>query len=559
MLFDNTPKGVDLAIILLRNIDDTWFVTSHVYLSVYFGIHDLYDESMNIAVHGINEGQISSLDSFVVGVAPTFWTHVPLFIQHIKSHLHVIDGLQSFALNVKHQHHDGESSKNYLFTSPSLSLSLLDGQKMIPVSKCYLVGTIVYAERKSNGSNLYILDDGTGLIDVLHYSDGDLYTLPSLSGHRDNIGRNLFEPGDMVRIFGRIQCRAAALSSESIGAVGGGNKIKQFIPASDITREIHASLIVPLATEAVNRSRALPNSIDHECEHWTNCVNFWQMGRTDASSSSSTSDLPLLNNSQDVLPLLGADLVKQIVERNSVVSTLAVLGTNDELTQAWRLFGTQCQCTNTAVKRELLYCHCIATRLDNPTIDPNLAYRDALLTKLLDSEATLVSDLTPPKSVDDIFNDIINEVEEDQNSHQFKFKYSSIVADDELNQIAMREFSNSSINHSTCAKSDNNGDTNKSIQSNFVNVQELLRRTVRALRKDGILYLVDADADTYLLMSRSRVLEPYLRTKLALQKMSTERRTRYYDGSSRFPYIKSVPRSRLEFVRRCLLADTEYK
>ena len=508
----------------------------------------------------INEGHISSLDSFVVGVAPTFWTHVPLFIQHIKSYLHVIDGIQTFTLSVGHHHqYDGDSNINRLSTSPSLSSSLLDGLKMIPISKCYLVGTIVYAERKSNGANQYILDDGTGLIDILHYSDGDLYSLPSLSGHQDNnIGRNLFGPGDMVRIFGRIQCRAAALSSQFDGAVKKGNKIKQFISASDITREIHATLIVPLATEAMNRSRALPNSIDHECEHWMNCVNFWQMGWMDDSVSSSTSDLPLLNNSKDVLPLLGAGLVKQIVERNAVVSTLAVFGTNDELTQAWRLFGTQCQCTNTALKRELLYCHCIATRLDNPTIDPNLAYRDALLTKLLDSEATLVSDLPPPKSVDDIFNDIINEFEEDQNSYQFKFKYSSIVADDELNQIAMREISNSSINHSTCVKSDKSGDTNKSIQSHFVNVQELIRRTVRALRKDGILYLIDADADTYLFMSRTRVLEPYLRTKLALQKMSAERRARYFEGSSRFPYIKSVPRSRLEFVRRCLLADTEY-
>ena len=371
---------------------------------------------MNTAAQHINDEQVSSLDSFVAGLAPTFWAHIPLLIGNVKSHLHVIDGIQCFVIKdgKRHDHHQEELDAYDIFSSQLLlSPSFPDAQKMIPVSKCHLVGTIVNAERKSNCSNMYILDDGTGLIDILHYSDGDLYSLPTLTGYQlNNVGSNLFEPGDMVRIFGRIQCRVASLPSQSNSGVLDGNKTRQFIPASNVTREILASLIVPLATASINHSRARPNSIDHECEHWKDCAMFLQTGSTDENSS--TSGLPFLNNAKDILSLLGSDFINQIIERNSVISSLSIHDANDDMTQAWRIFGTQCQCTNTSLKRDLLYCHCIATRLDNATIDPNLVYRDALLTTLIEAEALFASRLPPPKSVNDIWNDFINEVEDDQ-------------------------------------------------------------------------------------------------------------------------------------------------
>lgn len=511
---------------------------------------------MNAAAQLNNDAQISSLDSFVAGLAPTFWAHIPLLIGHIKTHLHLIDGIQCFLMNVKRHHCHHEELDGYnIFSSQLLSSSFPDAQKIIPISKCHLVGTIVNAERKSHGSNMYILDDGTGLIDILHYSDGDLYSLPSLTGNQvDNIGSNHFEPGDMVRIFGRIQCRVATLPSESNndGALD-GNKIRHFIPASNVTREILASLIVPLSTASIYRSRARPNSIDHECEHWKDCAKFLRTGSL--NDNSNTSELPLLNNAKDVLPLLGSDLVNQVIERNSVISSHSIDDPCDDMAQAWRIFGTQCQCTNTALKRDLLYCHCTATRLDNATIDPNLVYRDALLNNLLEAEALFASSLPPPKSVNEIWNDIINEVENEQNCHHFHFQYRTITTDDRLNQIAYEEIKRSSMNDSTSRNNGSGGNVNESNPINFRNVQELIRGTVRALRKDGILYLIDAGTDTYLLISRTGVLEPYIRTKLALQKLSAERRTRYDEAASRFPYIKSVPRSRLEFVRRRVIAS----
>eukprot|EP00531_Pseudo-nitzschia_arenysensis_P019755 CAMPEP_0116123018 /NCGR_PEP_ID=MMETSP0329-20121206/4524_1 /TAXON_ID=697910 /ORGANISM="Pseudo-nitzschia arenysensis, Strain B593" /LENGTH=131 /DNA_ID=CAMNT_0003616905 /DNA_START=190 /DNA_END=582 /DNA_ORIENTATION=+ len=50
-----------------------------------------------------------------------------------------------------------------------------------PVSKCLLVGHIVYAAERKGGSKVYILDDGTGMIDCVHWSTDveDPYHLPS--------------------------------------------------------------------------------------------------------------------------------------------------------------------------------------------------------------------------------------------------------------------------------------------------------------------------------------------------------------------------------------------
>jgi hypothetical protein len=59
----------------------------------------------------------------------------------------------------------------------------------------------------------------------------------------------------------------------------------------------------------------------------------------------------------------------------------------------------------------------------------------------------------------------------------------------------------------------------------------LTRKTFRALRQDGILYLIDANTDTYLLLSR-RVLEPFARVR------------------DRPDLLAKVPQARLDFIRR---------
>jgi hypothetical protein len=502
-----------------------------------------------------NKWEIKCLDSFVIGLSPTFWAYVPLMIAHITRQLHLVDGTQCFIINVPESSTNHQVFDSYdIFSSMSSSISA--PQKAIPISKCHIVGSIVSADRKANGCIMFVLDDGTGLIDVVHYSDGDSYSLPSLSKPIDYDGGtsiSLIEPGNMVRIFGRIHCKVAPGAPKPKTDPSRTSRLCQIVSANSITYEIYASLILPLGTIPTSRtcSRNCPNSVDQEADHWLNCLRFFHGDVTGVNQNGRNAELPCLNNAFDVLPLLGSCHFNQVVERSSALLSLASTAENYFESHSWRLFGTQCQCRNVALKRDLLYCRCIATRLDNPTMDTTFRYRDGILMKLLKAEAAFASALRPPKSTDEIWNDIINNVEVDQCHLHFRFQYNSVASDNELNQIAREEICKST------SSGDDIGMCNKLNQDSSRSVQELVRGTVRALRKDGILYLEDSKTDTYILISRIGVLEPYIRTKLALQKLSPEARARYYEAKPRFEYIKSVPRSRLEFLRRGLTAAAE--
>lgn len=70
----------------------------------------------------------------------------------------------------------------------------------------------------------------------------------------------------------------------------------------------------------------------------------------------------------------------------------------------------------------------------------------------------------------------------------------------------------------------------KAIAQQFKANPRLVRNTFRSLRQDGILYLLDATSDTYLLISR-RVLAPFV-------------------GRERPEYLAKVPQVRLDYLRR---------
>ena len=57
----------------------------------------------------------------------------------------------------------------------------------VPISKCSLVGAIVSAEIRSDGSRLYVLDDGTGLMDCVDWSCS--YT----TIHGNRLQNNIFQ------------------------------------------------------------------------------------------------------------------------------------------------------------------------------------------------------------------------------------------------------------------------------------------------------------------------------------------------------------------------------
>jgi hypothetical protein len=82
-------------------------------------------------------------EPFLAGLPPTFWSNVPLLVAQIHG-LKLINGI------------------NYMIKT------LSDGkQKLIPLSRCNLIGLIIAIEPKADKNVVYVIDDGTALIDVL--------------------------------------------------------------------------------------------------------------------------------------------------------------------------------------------------------------------------------------------------------------------------------------------------------------------------------------------------------------------------------------------------------
>jgi hypothetical protein len=445
-------------------------------------------------------------ETFLVGISPTFWAHVPMLIRQVQQDLQLIDGVHCLLVMPYHHHPTT--------TSESAAAAAAVVPKVIPITKCKLLGCIVYAEYKASGCIIYVIDDGTGLVDCLYWdnNEGNDYDgLPSLTGRSDS---RMLQPGVMVAVMGRIQCVAVDEMAETTVHVQAAGGIKSCRIRAAV-REIHASSVEPITTFT---SRATPFSMDHESRHWQDCIRIQQqLVYAAATTPFPTSSSGAMLNALDVLQVLGPDISAQVVDQTNLPAA-------DDTVGAWRLFGTHCKCLNTVVKRDLLYCHCIATP---DKMDPEFRYRDRLLEKLLQAE---LQQQQQPQSDSD-------EQGTYEHNHHFCFQYRMIISDDELNQIAAEQ-----IRKSTNVGSSYPGQ-----------VQQLVRNIFRALRKDGILHLLDAESDTYLLLSRQGVLEPYIRRSLACPDAAA--RTRFH--AARPSYLDAVSRARMQLVRRSLALDNK--
>jgi hypothetical protein len=294
-----------------------------------------------------------------------------------------------------------------------------------------LVGWIVSADHKGE-CHYYVVDDGTGLMDVLHFTE-DEEVLPPLLLSDAAVHPNYYSVGDVVSIFGKIMY------------VGG--KV-----------EIRASTIL----------EATPMD---EMRHWQECCH--------AAAQQ-------LSNPLDIIAQLGTSIGDQI--RN-----LANLPATDDSIGLWRLFGTSCRCPSDAIKDDLLYCKCIAT-VD--PLDPDLTYRWTLLERLLVLQ------------------------EHQPSNAPLQFPYHTVAEDATLS-------------------------TGCDASATAVTTSRMVRNAFRILRQEGILYLYDNDNDTYVLISRSRVLEPFVRKTL----------TKF--ASQRPAFLEHVPSARLQIVRRSILKSDE--
>lgn len=414
--------------------------------------------------------KLSGAEHFLIGISPQYWSHTPMSIASLHQ-LGLVDGIDCIV---------------------SKSSDLLP-TRFIPVTKCELVGVIVNADCKSNGSLHFLLDDGTGVVDCLLWQDNGMYSLPSLVPNDDNVK---FQVGDLVQVFGKIKCVSIRGVREVIKEHGREWKVHESV------REVHISVIKHV-------------SLNAQSNHWLRCIQFSQRCSIDAEFStrdlSSTHAKPsssedahyleqrrLMNepvrNGPDVLRLLGPEIEQKALQRIDFPAP-------DDAYGAWRVFGVGCRCKLSYLD-ELLYCHCQATVV---ALDPHFTFRDSLLEILLIMERNVGND-------------------------QLRFKYKAIVDNVELQQIAMQVID-----------SDN---------KESVSFDRLYLQTFAALRKDGIVSLLDSDTDVYLLISRERVLKPYC--EMVVSKASNTLLERRVMQNEQPAYLKNVTSARLQYVKKTI-------
>ena len=467
-------------------------------------------------------------EPFLAGLSPSYWSHIPLCIGDIQNRIQIVNGIPCL-----------------------MSLSLT--QLLFPMNNCTILGTIVYADVKANANNdstaFYVLDDGTGLMDCVSWSDSHHYALPPLllmdvdKVEDDTTTNNayatipvpqqLFSVGDTVRILGRLECVHVSdnVKQQQVQVqVQIQRKENTIIEMRDCRFEIHTHFIEPVTATATNRDsnhhhhhhHGNNNGLDVETHHWMQTLmkskTSLPASNNDIDDKNNTTTRGLFqnninnNSAEHVLQWLGHKIRADVLQKRDLPSADDTLG-------AWKVFGTSCQC-QVSYKDTLLYCHCQAKR---EHLDKDFVYRDHLLQTLLqwerqhnDKRKTTTTTIT---------------TKDDNGGPDFRFQYRDITENVHLKNIAANTVAG--MEHPTI-KADN-----------------LVLVTFRALRQDGILHLLHQESDTYLLISRQNVLEPYLQRAL---KSSTCRKQQQQQQSLPF-YLRNVKKARLQYVKRCVLSD----
>jgi hypothetical protein len=234
------------------------------------------DDSLAAAVHSL-----TGAEHFVVGLSPSYWAHVPLLVAQLLD-LWVVDGILCL---------DQQGS----------------GGKLLPLTKCALVGVVVAVDIRYE-STVYVIDDGTGMVDCVQWTDHSARMLTNVLSGPTSVpdDPHVRRLGETVRVYGRIvHCYSLSGDGETSVAQSLRN-----------VREIHVTLIEPV-------------TLCTEIEHWNRCVT----------------RKPALNNAVDVLKQLGPRIGSHLMDPNNLP--------REDDDGSWRLFGIRCRC-NHPYKDELL-------------------------------------------------------------------------------------------------------------------------------------------------------------------------------------------------------------
>jgi len=474
-------------------------------------------------------------EHFLVGLSPSYWSHIPMAIADVL-HLKVVEGVTCM-LRKKSRESSIQPTLHAASSATTTTEANRPNLHCIPVAKCALVGIIVCAEPKaSHNSYSYALDDGTGMIDCLAWghssSDGGVYSLPALAttdgGTLQTRNSAMFGVGDLVRVLGRLECISISHDEQQpqrqqqpCTGPTVSPKVRKAIYEVHVTR---MELLVHRGGGGGQRYATMRHhggsDLDWEANHWVKSV-------VSTSPTKSKNQRPTIHSSQDVLEWLGPTIQSDVLHRRNFPSA------KDERTGAWKVFGASCTCNHNnnngdpqkwlTYKDELLYCHCQAT---TDPLDPNLVYRDALLHRLVDLEEKHRRNQEREEK-NHISTTSTTTTTTSHNNVDYRFHYHTISKCKELIEVANQVTATTKLPG--------------------INAEKLVVVTLRALRQDGIIALLDQSSDTYLLISRRGVLVPYLH-RLQGKKQRKGRGLPFY--------LQSVPKSRLDYLRRQMRQST---
>lgn len=355
-----------------------------------------------------NEKCSTTINLACVGLSPQYWCYMPMMVCDVRN-LELVKGVLCLRL---------------------------PNDCLIPVSKCEIQGIITNIQLQAHGAVLYLIDDGTGLLDCLHFEsdEDDIYSVPPLTrGPTATAGSGTSKNvlGDIVSVRGRLR-------------------------VVEVLEEHHYCEVHVSSIETLISSTTAQNA--NAC-HWLRCIQQQMQAEQRPKNG------------------------------DQIVQTFQLTLPAEEGLDEGGYFGNACTCDNVAHKEQLLYCHCHAKP---EPLDPSFTFRDALLSLLIQMEQQ-----QQPQSV-------------------LRFYYKSIFTNAQLANLAQEVVS-----------------SKVSLSTSF-HVHRLFINTFRALREDGVIYLLDVDKDEYMLLSKAQVLEPYL-----LQKSKV--------GNAQYPpkYLCQVPKNRL--------------
>lgn len=439
---------------------------------------------------------ISDVDFRLIGLSPQYWSYTPLLIGDLIG-LPLVNGIDCFASlatpderlsldpEIGKQCNEAQTNKTGAKNSggdhTQLEQSSVPQQdrrdtqswNVVPLSRVLIRGIATAIDRRPFGCTMIVVDDGTGSIDCRYWDDsqssGSISDLTHY-GAKNTLQCPRFAVGDSLEVMGKIKVLTAGTPSNPPN--------QSTIPLEarfGCVREIHATSVCLVVEGHSN----MANQWSGEVLHWLKCMDFAQKCKQS-----------MIRCGKDFLPLLGERIFSSIISDGIGDFSDLEKARGDENNN--NVLKRKCCQTQTRIRSAFFYCHCEATW---EALDSRFRYRDALLNFLLDMEAQLqcTTDSCFPEATEDCMD--LFGAQPDTMPPPLLFSFESMYKNEELATLASNEVASTNIP--------------------TANVQRLVRRIFAALTNDGILSLFDSEKDLYLLVSRNRVIGPYLEMSLA--------------------------------------------